>query len=262
MKSPFPGMDPYLEAHWRDVHSALVSYARDALNTSLPADLIARMEERIAIETEEEVMKLIAPDVRVFETSGQSESPAQGAGAAVAEPILLKAQVEPFTERYVTIVEAATERLVTVVEFLSPTNKRQGEGLRDYLGKRKKLIEAGVNVVEIDLVRAGDTLSMLMPFVVPPKHRTTYRATVRRGNDPGQMELYPIDLRQRLPLLPIPLRPSDSPVTLDLQGLVDQAYRNGRYDRTTDYSKPCDPPLIEQDLEWANQLLRGAGRSQ
>jgi hypothetical protein len=125
-----------------------------------------------------------------------------------------------------------------------------------------KLIEAGVNVVEIDLVRAGDTFSMLMPFVVPPKHRTTYRATVRRGNDPGQMELYPIDLRQRLPLLPIPLRPSDSPVTLDLQGLVDQAYRNGRYDRTTDYSKPCDPQLIEQDLEWANQLLRGAGRSQ
>jgi hypothetical protein len=25
-RSPFPGMDPYLELHWRDVHLALVVY--------------------------------------------------------------------------------------------------------------------------------------------------------------------------------------------------------------------------------------------
>ncbi len=28
MPSPFPGMDPYLEAHWRDVHAGLIIYAR------------------------------------------------------------------------------------------------------------------------------------------------------------------------------------------------------------------------------------------
>jgi len=27
MKNPFPGMNPYLEAHWRDVHTSLVTYA-------------------------------------------------------------------------------------------------------------------------------------------------------------------------------------------------------------------------------------------
>jgi hypothetical protein len=26
MKSPFPGMDPYLEQSWRDVHAALIIY--------------------------------------------------------------------------------------------------------------------------------------------------------------------------------------------------------------------------------------------
>jgi len=50
MKSPFPGMDPYLEAHWLDVHSRLVAYAADALNEVLPETLVARMEERVAVE--------------------------------------------------------------------------------------------------------------------------------------------------------------------------------------------------------------------
>ena len=39
MKSPFPGMDPYLERHWGDVHQALVTYIRDQLQPSLPDDL-------------------------------------------------------------------------------------------------------------------------------------------------------------------------------------------------------------------------------
>ena len=47
MPSPFPGMDPYLEAHWRDVHAGLVIYARDALQGVLPGSLRARVEERM-----------------------------------------------------------------------------------------------------------------------------------------------------------------------------------------------------------------------
>ena len=31
MASPFPGMDPYLEAHWGDIHASLIIYARDQL---------------------------------------------------------------------------------------------------------------------------------------------------------------------------------------------------------------------------------------
>ena len=47
MPSPFPGMDPYLEAHWRDVHARLIIYASDALQGVLPHPLRARVEERI-----------------------------------------------------------------------------------------------------------------------------------------------------------------------------------------------------------------------
>jgi hypothetical protein len=63
-----------------------------------------------------------------------------------------------------------------------------------------------------------------------------------------------------LPIIPIPLRAGDPLVTLDLQSLIEQVYRNGRYDRT-DYSKTCDPPLEEGDAEWAGTLspARGPG---
>lgn len=30
-KSPFPGMDPYLETHWGDLHSRLVVYMSDQI---------------------------------------------------------------------------------------------------------------------------------------------------------------------------------------------------------------------------------------
>jgi len=45
MKSPFPGMDPYLEDHWLDVHAGLAVFTRDQLRTQMPSGLIVRVEE-------------------------------------------------------------------------------------------------------------------------------------------------------------------------------------------------------------------------
>jgi len=50
MPSPFPGMDPYLEQFWRDVHARCIIYAADQLQARLPADLRARVEERVFVE--------------------------------------------------------------------------------------------------------------------------------------------------------------------------------------------------------------------
>ena len=53
MESPFPGMDPYLEGHWGDVHTSLIVYARNQINAQLPNDLQARVEESLAVEVDE-----------------------------------------------------------------------------------------------------------------------------------------------------------------------------------------------------------------
>ncbi len=36
MKNPFPGMNPYFERYWGDVHSTLIAYLRDQINERLP----------------------------------------------------------------------------------------------------------------------------------------------------------------------------------------------------------------------------------
>jgi hypothetical protein len=50
MQSPFPGMDPYLEPHWGDVHHNLITFAQGLLNEHLPRDLQARAQERLVGE--------------------------------------------------------------------------------------------------------------------------------------------------------------------------------------------------------------------
>jgi hypothetical protein len=60
-------MDPYLEPYWLDVHTSLVSTARDALNRCLPDDLVASAEERVAIEDDEGASGSFVPDVSVLQ---------------------------------------------------------------------------------------------------------------------------------------------------------------------------------------------------
>ena len=66
-------------------------------------------------------------------------------------------------------------------------------------------------------------------------------------------------LRQRLPILPIPLRKTEPPVPLDLQALVDQTYERGRYDDLS-YTDDLDPPLSSEESDWIKQILKTAGR--
>src|SRR5438445_4078999 len=68
MKSPFPGMDPYLEESglWPDFHLSFITYCRDQLVDRLPETYDVRMEERIAlVETPWEPPKLMRPDLTV-----------------------------------------------------------------------------------------------------------------------------------------------------------------------------------------------------
>ena len=74
MPSPFPGMDPYLEKHWGDVHTRLITYASDHLQKVLPRDLRARVEERLVV-TGIGRPRPIFPDVRVFETRRKPRRP-------------------------------------------------------------------------------------------------------------------------------------------------------------------------------------------
>src|SRR5262245_36379660 len=107
MPSPFPGMDPYLESHWRDVHAGLVIYARDALQGVLPRGLRARVEESVLLETPEGLGDHpLFPDVRVVDYAGRRGLTTRpGTSLAVAEPLLVDAEPEPPTQTYLEIID-------------------------------------------------------------------------------------------------------------------------------------------------------------
>jgi len=259
MKSPFPGMDPFLEPHWLDVHSRLVHDAANAIQRQLPAALVARIGERLVVEEDEEATRSILPDVQVFEYRGNGESArimeAPG-GVAVAEPLLIRVPKLRRRETFVQIIEPASEgRVITLLEFISPGNKLSRTGRRLYSRKRAEAIDAEISFVEIDLTRAGEPVFRFNLDVLPRTHRTQYHASIwRSGNEDDRYEVYPIPLRERLPAIRIPLRPDDQDAVLDLQELVDRAYEEGRY-VVLDYSRPLKPPLSDDDRAWATELL-------
>lgn len=255
-------MDPYLELRWEGVHQSLIIYARDAIQPQLPDDLWALAQERVYVESGDEQVRHVIPDVHVsrrYPASQTSPGTLREGGVALAEPIVFELHEPLVTESYLGIQERNGGRVVTEIEFLSAANKRGGVGQEKYLEKQAALLRSDTSLVEIDLVRAGRRVLALPPHEIPLEYRGDYLACVSPGWQRNRRELYPLPLRQRLPVLPIPLRPHESPVLLDLQALLDQAYTTGRYDHL-DYRQSLDPPLSAEDAAWAEALLRAAGR--
>ncbi|MCY2992327.1 MAG: DUF4058 family protein [Planctomycetota bacterium] len=260
MKSPFPGMDPYLENHWGDVHTRLMVYASNQINAQLPDDLQVRVEESLAVEVDEQGRRTVYPDVQVVEESGvPSTETSLAAVAIVAKPYVLMLEDEPRTERHIEIVDTRDGgRVVTAIEVLSPANKVGQAGRLKYQRKQRQYLDAGISLVEIDLLREGDFVLAVPQERIPPEYRPPYLICIRRAVPSGRIELYRAPLREPLPNIPIPLRPTDRDVVLQVQSLIDDCYRDGRY-RRIDYRTDPVPRLSEADACWADALLRENG---
>jgi len=256
-------MDPYLEQFWGDIHHTMITYARAALQKELPRDLVARVDERVFVEPTEGEGRNIVPDVRVVERPHpRGPERRAGNGIAVAEPLVIHLeQSDPLRQGFIEVIDIKSgRRVVTVIEILSPSNKKAGPGRDLYEKKQEEMREGGVSLVEIDLLRGGERV-LAVPFDrIPEGKRTPYAVCCRRGWKSFEFEYFPIPLRERLPILPIPLRQEDSDVVLDLQALIDECYATGRYGDDIDYREEPEPPLSPEDAGWTDRLLREAGR--
>lgn len=240
-------MDPYLEGHWEDLHVRLVGDIRDCIQFQLPGDLVARI--RSIVEEKDEIgVRRPVDDFAEWQSGASVRST-----VAIAEAMLLQPRGDPIRQRSILIHDSAGSRIVTAIEILSPWNKVPTKAIQNYLEKREKYVNSETNLVEIDLIRTGDWTEMIGPYLIPAKARTTYRVTVTQPELTGPLH-YPISIRSKLPTISIPLRPQDTQAKLDLQELIDKAYVMGRYDRI-DYSKPCTPPFVGPEQEWAEEIL-------
>ena len=257
MKSPFPGMDPYLEdqGRWPDFHASMITYCRDALSDCLPDDYVAQMGEEVRVVTWQEGHdRLMRPDVAVVRHSGTGGLETSGSGmVATLEPIAIPfaAAVDEIRDTWIEIRRLPDEHLVTAIEVLSPTNKGSS-GLTDYLEKRHRSRSHRVNLVEIDLLIAGRRLPMARPL--PPGDFFTIVSRVSK-TDVG--DVYAWSIQRPLPEVPIPLEDPDPDVFLDLAEVFALAYQRGHYARLIHYDRPLDLPLHPQDKEWAEMVARG-----
>ena len=265
MPSPFPGMDPFLEDPRRfpELHAALIYLAKAALQRTLPAHYGATAEQRTWIERPRRVG---LPDVGV-ERVRPAPPPPVG-GAAVAEPsAALVLEQDPRTleevrESYINILRVAPEpgepELITSIEVLSPKNKRSGRRGREFFrAKQDPLWAAGVNLVEIDLLRAG-------------RHATTVPEDQLRASAPhfdyhvcttsaSRLRYYvdPFTMRDRLPAVDVPLAEEDGVVPLDLQPLMDTAYADSSFAKREFYDPDRVPPpaLSPEDAAFVRDML-------
>ena len=261
MPSPFPGMDPYIEAqaNWQDFHNSLIAGIRDALGVRLPEDYVARTDERIEVASfEGREGTTYRPDVLVAhgERSPRRDH-AGGLGAATMEPQVIDVtdqEIEEVRVSWLEIRRLPKFELVTVVEVLSPTNKI-GPGRLEYAEKRDALFARKVNLVEIDLLLGGSR----MPGgrLARDKH---YFAVVSRGHELPRGSAYGWTVRDRLPTIPIPLRQPDPDVLIDLQELADRVYDFGRYGKTLRYDLPLPEgtPIHPEDRAWVEGREPGA----
>ncbi len=270
MRSPFPGMDPYIEACylWDDFHHNLISGIQSALAPVLPKRYVVRAGERayVALTTEHGSDEYrVQADVSIARKPGTVTATAQSAPAAVLEaaeadsaPVTMRAMVRTeFREGYLEIRESHGDRqVVTAIEVLSPSNKRFGsEGWIEYLRKRQACLSGLVNFVEIDLLRRGRRMPMEDDWPDSP-----YYLLVSRKAEAPRCSVWRACSTRPLPEIPIPLAPPDKDVPLSLQPLIDAVYERSQYDVDIDYRQPLNPPLGAAEAACLDERLRARQR--
>ena len=276
MPSPFPGMDPFLEkpSKWRDFHGNFLVRVQSQLTAQVRPAFIAETEDHVYLhelsaDERLEARRMLAAigDVTVKRRAGDAAPVAAGGAAvAVAEPAarcrLEPMAVEEVREPFVRILDRETREVVTVIELLSPTNKRTGPDRQQFLAKRARLLTSSVNYVEIDLLRGGPPTPL---DEEPPAG--TYRVIVSRGDwtdPPGPWpsrppaDVWVWNLRDPLPVIPIPLKPPHPEAALDLRAALDRTYDEAGFEDYLHLAPP-DPPLEGADAAWAAGLLAEAG---
>jgi len=267
MPSPFPGMDPYLEgSEWVSVHTALSAEIARQLAPLLRPRYVARPMRRFSVNDPADIVVDPAdayPDVSVHRSGHRVREILATADTFTRDrtpdlPLRLQtALVSDEPQHTVEIRDVANRSLVTAIEVLSPSNKR-GQGCADYVYKRQRILRSRAHLMEIDLLRQGRRVPMRDPLPAAP-----YFVLLSRAENRPVLEVWPIQLRDRLPVVPVPLLPGDDDAPLDLQAALTAVYDAYNYDLSLDYTRPPEIPLAGDDAAWAAGLLKSvaSGRS-
>jgi len=246
VNSPFPGMDPYTEARhlWKGLHTQLIG----ELSTHQLPPLLA---PAYYVDAEPSLQIIIEVKPASSLQPAGLGLPVAEATATIAMTWLLESEEEE--ESAIFIREATTERLVTVIELLSYSNKTGGAEKRArYLLKRRELLQSGIHLVEIDLLRWGQR-------IVPTLPNQPYHILVSRADEQSQSRVWSFDLSDPIPTAPIPLIKSDEHVPLPLQEAYMIIYAARGFRHRLNYHTDPEGPLVEEQRAYIRAQLVAAG---
>jgi hypothetical protein len=238
-------MDPFLEGEmWQEFHGTFANAIRGQLLTHLKPKYIALLAKRFTFgDPVLGIARTIYPDVHIVRQTREAYTVA---GAPVELQNLLPVPV-PYLA--IEIRDVAERRLITVIEILSPENKR-GRGFRDYATKRVEILETDTHLIEIDLLRLGQRIELIGELP-----RASYFVFVSRWTRRPNTQVFPIQLRDQLPTIPVPLLPPDPDAQLDLQAALAACFDLVGYERLLDYSQTL-PELSAEDAAWIAETYR------
>ncbi len=252
MKSPFPGMDPFLESQkWRDFHASLIYGVREFLTSRLTPRYVVDIEEAIYLDEETGNGEQVRyPDVSIREGDLGEPAPTYSEVSAVAVMPVIYTLPRPklYRQRYLALRERESKRLITMIEVLSPTNK--SEGFLQYEEKRQQVFSRPIHLVELDLLRGGRR-----PPTVEPLQPNDYYAFVCRHEQRPQVQVYAWSLRQPMPPVGIPLKGASEQIELDVQSVFDTLYDRAGYAYSLNYDAPVEPAVSKKDAAWIREAL-------
>ncbi len=256
MPNPFPGMNPYLEHPelWPGIHLLLISQLTQFLAPQLRPKYRVAVEVRMYETIGERSLLVGLPDLAVKSSQKTAKQPTSNVAVAESPTKLQKVEV-PLTETikqgYLEVREVATREVITAIEILSPVNKRSGEGRKKYETKRNKVLNSSTHLVEIDLLRRGEPMS-----IYGSNLQSHYRILVSRGDCRPEADLYSFNLADAIPSFPLPLQSGDPEPIVNLQELLNNIYEIASYDMALDYTQEPVPPLLEKERLWVEELLK------
>jgi hypothetical protein len=260
MPSPFPGMDPYLEqpVFWPSFHSKFVVAMADAIEAQLDSAYYVEVETRSYLDDEGTGLLVGIPDVGVLlsATNAPDRLPDSSNAIALANPVTsIRLQTvtlpmpQEVRERYLEIREVDSGSVITAIELLSPKNKRVGDGRKSYESKRALILGSLTHLVEIDLLRSGQSMPMQNVQLF-----SDYQILLSRSPQRPQADLYSFSIRDSLPTIPVPLK--ETALAIDLQAVFDGVYKRSRYQTRIDYHQPVPLPKLQADDQlWVEQQI-------
>lgn len=248
--SPFPGMDPFIEAHeWPPFHLRFIASLDRYLSVRLPEGYALAPETGITARdliTGEDTS--FRPDIGIQEVPVREAPAGMTDTATLTPPSAVGLLAEP-RQRTLTIRTVDRAELILAIEVLTPANKG-GYGLAEYIERRRELLRHRVHIIEIDLLRGGTP-----PYTDPSWPEKTYHIQVLEGGSEA-VSYWAVGMDEVLPTIGVPLLPRDGVLALNLQEVFTETYRYGLYRRTLRYDvKRLRPPATEGEREVMGRYL-------